>query len=292
MRSIFISICLLGANSVPAQKAEMVHYNLLLSQATVYAAKGELSSAFTAYDSAFAHVPWGLWQRTEACSLALEHGDTARALKYLEDTYHRGGQPLLTYSDPIKGLLKLGFQEPELGRLLRATHDWSENADSTWIKALIEMKELDQSVRSSNDPEMLLNDSINLERLITLCRERGFPSPAKVGSSFGIVSLLFWHHRMELLSSPRVQVFAHLALDAIARGEVQPDFLCEAEDFEDDQFGKPMRYGTLLFYFHDRGHIKLVERDQLNKNRASVGLAPIEDIAFQFGIDLNAVTQP
>ncbi|MBL0043133.1 MAG: hypothetical protein IPP33_01575 [Flavobacteriales bacterium] len=53
-----------------------------------------------------------------------------------------------------------------------------------------------------------------------------------------------------------------------------------------------MRYGTLLYYYHERGHIKLMDRAELNRNRALVGLLPIEDFAIQFGIDLDAVTRP
>lgn len=278
--------------SAQAQSERSVHYNLLLNQASVHAAKGEYHQAFADYDSAFAHVPWGLWQRSEAASLALAQGDTAHALSYLEDIYRRGGEPLIAYSPELKGLLAKGFEEPTLGQLQSAINEWSNRADSTWIKALIEMKELDQSVRGKDNAKMLFNDSVNLERLITICRERGFPSQARVGASFGIVSLLFWHHRGEMATSAQFNVFSRLLKEAIARGEVEPDFLCGMQDFDDDKAGRPMRYGTLLYYYHERGHIKLVDRSELNRNRASVGLVPIEDFALQLGIDLDAVTQP
>lgn len=278
--------------SAQAQSERSVYYNLLLNQASVHAAKGESRAAFTDYDSAFAHVPWGLWQRTEAASFALAHGDTSHALLYLEDIYRRGGEPLLTYWNELKGLIAKGFQEPELGRLLTAIQDWSINADSVWIKALAEMATLDQQGERSDERVYLVNDSLNLKRLIELTESRGFPCPASTGASYSEINWLLWHHRGTISASSRLRYFISLAQAEIKNGRIEPDFLCGLLDFEDVQAGRPMRFGTLLYYYHERGHIKLVDRAELNRNRASVGLVPIEDFAVQLGIDLDAVTAP
>ncbi|MFT3885604.1 MAG: hypothetical protein QM724_09285 [Flavobacteriales bacterium] len=90
--------------------------------------------------------------------------------------YASGDAPMVAYSDPIKGLLARGFHEPDLGNLRSAMDEWAAKADSTWIKALLEMKELDQSHRN-DDALMRHNDSLDLERLITLTEQRGFPAP-------------------------------------------------------------------------------------------------------------------
>jgi hypothetical protein len=292
MRITHLLLCSVGCFSAAAQRDAMVHYNLLLNQASVHAAKGESRAAFTEYDSAFAHVPWGLWQRTEAASMALTQGDTTHALNYLEDIYRRGGEPLIAYSPELKGLLANGFMEPELGRLLKASHEWAEQADSVWIKALLEMETLDQQGGRSDERVYLVNDSLNLDRLIEMTESRGFPYPSITGASYSTVSWLLWHHRGMIPSSPRLRYFISLAEAEIQKGSIEPDLLCGLQDFEDVQAGRPMHYGTLVYYYHERGHIKLVDRAELNRNRASVGLVPIEDFALQLGIDLDAVTRP
>ena len=286
----YIGLCgaLLQAAWSISQPERSVHYNRLLHQASVLQAKGETPAAFMAYDSAFANIPWGLWDISEAVALALRSGDTARAINHLELLYARGGEPLITYSNDIIGLLATGTHVAALGLAREATSHWIMQADSVWIKALMEMRELDQSDRSS-DPIMLRNDSINLHRLVTLTDERGYPTQTRTGACYGIVNLLFWHHRSELASSPAVQQFWAMTQAEIAAGEVPPDYLCAFLDFDDFHADRPMRYGTLLYYFHQKGDIKLIEREELNRNRASVGLETIEDFALVTDLDLDAL---
>ena len=276
---------------VVAQSEHAIRYNLKLHEAGVQAARGDHPGAFALYDSAFANIPWGLWEMSEAATLAIAEGDTTQGLKFLAMLYARGGQPLITYSAELKGLLARGFVEPELSQLLAARKEWEARADSVWIQALNEMRELDQSDRDNAEVRER-NDRINLERLITLSETRGFPIPANVGSSFGIVHLLLWHHRGELGNSERVQHFISLARSAMDSGTLQPDFLCMILDFEDYEAQRPMRFGSLTSYFQRQGNIRLVGRAELNHNRASVGLESIEDFALLVGLDLDALTQP
>ncbi len=54
--------------------------------------------------------------------------------------------------------------------------------------------------------------------------------------------------------------------------------------------GRPQPYGTLLFYFSQQPElIHLADRETLNRDRASVGLGPIEWSAQEAGIDLGTV---
>jgi hypothetical protein len=138
------------------------------------------------------------------------------------------------------------------------------------------MEELDQSVRSPDDPRMLHNDSLNLARLIRLTEERGFPSPDKVGSSFGIVQLLLWHHRGELGTDPHLDHYLQLVRRAMAAHQVAPAFLCGHYDFEAWENKEPMPYGTLIGYFRDQlEDVRLPAQEELDANRCSVGLVPI-----------------
>jgi hypothetical protein len=253
----------------------------------VLQAKGDLTRAFHAYDSAFANVPWGIWSISEAAELALRTGDTARAFDYIELLYARGGEPMMAYSDPMNGLFTMRSQAEALTRARQARSKWAAQADSVWIKALLEMRELDQLDRT-DEAVRLRNNSVNIQRLLKLTEERGYPTEARVGSSAGIVTLLFWHHWLELKNA-EAQKFWTLTEQAIERGEVPPDYLCSFLDRGDFDLGKPMRYGTLLFYFHKKGNIFLVDRDELNRNRASVGLETIEDFALVMDLDLDTI---
>lgn len=274
-----------------AQSPETIACNRLLNAASVHAVKGEPQAAIAAYDSALPCAPWALWHFIEASASAIQFGDTAKGMEYVIELHRRGGASLIAYSPEIKGVFTKGVAPTLRTSLDAADHDWNERADSTWIKALIEMKELDQSDRS-DESKYLKNDSINLERMLSMTLDRGFPIAGKVGASYGIVHLLLWHHRGELGRSPSFERYIALVESAIHTGEVEPDFLCGLLDFDDHEAGRPMRFGTLLNYFSGTGHVELVERNQLNKNRASVGLPPIEDFALVMDLDLEALTSP
>lgn len=270
-----------------AQSPECIAGHRRLGKASALVAQGELAAALAIWDTALAQCPYATWYRIEATEAALVHGDTARAVAYLRGVYASGGTPMLTYSDPIKGLLARGFHEPDLSNLRSAMDEWAAKADSTWIKALLEMKDLDQSHRN-DDALTRHNDSLNLERLITLTEQRGFPAPALTGSSYGIVNLLLWHHRGELGKNARLQHYTDLAREAMADCRIEPDFLCGYIDFEAWEAGQPMPYGTLIGYFRDQlGTVRLPERDVVDANRSTVGLGPIRDQARMQDIPLD-----
>lgn len=145
---VVLCLALINATCAVAQPAHSVRYNRFLHEASVLQAKGEVAASFQAYDSAFANVPWGIWSISEAAELALRTGDTARAIDYIELLYARGGEPMMAYSDPINGLLMTSNQADALARARQARSKWAAQADSVWIKALLEMRELDQLDRS------------------------------------------------------------------------------------------------------------------------------------------------
>lgn len=248
---------------------------------------GNAQGAFAALDSNAKGNLCDHWTWIEATNTALSMGDTSRAVGYLEKLYAWGGQPMLTYSDPIKGLLAKGFAEHDLVRLQDAQNKWADRADSTWIQALKEMHALDQSHRAF-DALTQHNDSVNLERLIQLTEERGFPSPGNVGASFGTVTLLLLHHRAELKMNDRLRHFVSLAQKAIEDCRIEPSFLTWIFDFEAREAGEPTPYGTLTGYFrNDLEQFRLPDLATLNANRARVGLLPIQQEANLLGIQLE-----
>jgi len=272
-----------------AQSPECVANHRRLGRASALAEQGEHAAALAVWDTTLAHCRYALWYRIEATEAALVYGDTARAIGYLQGLYANGGAPMLTYSDPIKGLLARGFHEPDLSNLHAAIDEWASKADSTWIKALIEMKELDQSHRDDDDLTRH-NDSLNLERLIALTEQRGFPTQAITGSSYGIVHLLLWHHRYELGKNARLRYYCELAHKEMADCRIEPDFDVWLYDFDAVDDKKPMPYGTLIHYFRNRlDEVHLPDLAILNANRATVGLGPIEEFARMMDIPFEAL---
>lgn len=59
-------IALLLTGSMAVAQRNPVRNNLLLNEASVLLACGDTLKALTFYDRAFAHVPWGLWELSEA----------------------------------------------------------------------------------------------------------------------------------------------------------------------------------------------------------------------------------
>jgi len=263
------------------------HYQkgLTLSSASHHAA------AMAEFDTAFSIYPWvpsHYFDGVLACLLAndVEHANEFLSLGvrhgFTPDTFYDS-----LYTAHLNGDGSLPFRQK-----------WQEDklafgavADSALIKELDAMRDLDQSVRTSAaDKETARIDSLNFEHLIAIFRRKGVPSSRTIGQTTGTVHLLLWHHRgLKYPNSAQWQRVLPFIHEAILAGEIAPSYLCMFDDMTDYDAGRPMRYGTLLYYFHEQGNIQLVERDALNRNRASVGLGSIEDFALVTGIDLESV---
>lgn len=286
-RMLAWTLLLFSSTPGPAQTPECAANHRLLGTASTLASNGAYQASLAAYDTALVQCSYCVQQWIEATEFALLHGDTTKAIRYLCGAYGNGGQPMLTYSRPVQHLLAQGFHEPYLSELRSAMNAWAIKADTVWIEALVEMKELDQSHRAF-DALSRHNDSLNLERLIQLTKERGFPAPSRTGSSFGIVHLLIWHHRAEVGASHRFEHFMELAQSAMDQCLIEPDFLAGILDYAAWEKKEPMPYGTLIGHFRDRIHeTHLPEASTLNANRARVGLLPIEVFAKQLEIPLT-----
>ena len=260
-----------------------------LSEASMLHANGEHAAALDKWDKALPQCAFALWYWIEATEGALTLGDTIRAARYLTNVYAQGGQPLVNYSDPIKALFTHGVSTPLLEPIRNAKMEWAAKADSVWIVALQEMYALDQSHRA-DDALTRLNDSLNLERLIQLTETRGFPAPARTGSSYGIVNLLLWHHRGEIGLNGRLIHYLDLVQKAMDACEIEPDFLTGLVDYEAWEHGEPMPFGTLIGYFRDQlDGIHLPTLEEIDANRASVGSGPLEYLARSQGIPLDSL---
>ncbi|HEY0976607.1 MAG TPA: hypothetical protein VGE21_03985 [Flavobacteriales bacterium] len=287
MRSTTLASFLVVFLSFPvmAQDSLNAHYNRVLGRAMQQLHREHPKEALDLFDQVLPHILWGLHARTVATETALSIGDTARAIGYLRQLYRYGGETTMHYSTPIKGLLAKGFWEPHLGELLHAREEWAMDADSLAIQSLLAIDEL-LRLDINVDPRAKGKQERALDQLLALSRQRGFPVPARVGSSFSIMRSFFWNLSPELAEDPRTLKLVALAEKAMAAGEIAPDFLCNFHDSIDLQAGRPMRYGSWGLALDPEQEAPLLQRlDLLDRNRASVGLPPYMQWVEESGMD-------
>jgi hypothetical protein len=127
-------------------------------------------------------------------------------------------------------------------------------------------------------------DSVCFDGLIALTRQSGFPSPMTIGPTINVVRFLLVNEP-NYPDGPQWKEILPFITAAIASGKVSPSFLCELEDLRSVRLGRPMKYGTLIGSWADKKDIVKPERSVLNRDRASVGLGPVEDLAVQHDLD-------
>ena len=294
LRCLICIVPLAASTRALAQKDTYLAYLKHNQQALVLSSQGEHAAALAEFETAFAVYPWVQSDYFEAVLSALMAGDAERANRFLSEGVRHGFTPEAfydsTYTAHLQGDAPVPFREQWHQDKLA----FAAGADSALIEELDVMVVLDQFVRTSgaNEERMAEADYTNFEHLIAICQRNGMPSSRTIGHHYGSMFLLLWHHRgPEYPASAqwkRMLPFIHQAIDA---GELSPAFLCAFDDMSDYHAGRPMRYGVLVDYFSPTGHIKLIARDELNRNRASVGLETIEDYAKREGLDLDAILE-
>ena len=267
-----------------AQRDAHIRFNRLVDRAMALAVSEEYGSALASYDSALSIIPWETGVYFDAVVSAIAAGRPDKANTYLCAGVEHGFDPAV-FTDPNWDL----FLASEASAPFRNQKDhcrarFLARADTATIRRIRAMGERDQSVRDGS-ATMLHNDSLNFEELIAISEEQGFPSAMTIGPS--MVWTLLWHHRgAEYPTSPqwrRILPFIHEAIDA---GHLDPAFLCMFEDMNDRDNGHPMRYGALLGYYRSMPEeALLVDPQELQRNRASVGWGPIIDFAAVVGVD-------
>jgi hypothetical protein len=278
-----------------AQREGWVEHNRLVDSAEFLAFKGRHQDALTIYERLMrpeAILPGPYFDAIETCLLT---GQSGKANEFLSIAVQHGFVPEVFRFDSLL-MAHMGSDASKEFRDKRRELEmvFAAKADSALIQELGAMFHRDQRVRKdgSDDATMHLVDSLNFERLIALCEQRGgFPNSGALGNGAGHLHSLLWHHRSpEYPVSDqweRILPYIHEAIDA---GELSPAYLCMFDDFADQEAGRPMRYGALLYYYQSMPELLyFVDRATLDRNRASVGWGPITWFAETAGIDLGTV---
>jgi len=294
MRTLVMILC--GVALTPCaqgQRSAYIAHNRLLDSASALLASARFTDAIPVYEDALVVMPWCPGAYFEPVLASLSIGDAERANHFLSMGVQHGFMPQLFYDSLLNVHWASQASKPFRDRWYQDMLVFAAGADSNLITVLDSMVEVDQDHRSNiHDPVLIHQvDSSNFEKLIAICTEQGFPSARIIGHGIGKVNLLLFHHaNAEYPDSPqwqRILPYIHAAINA---GDLDPAYLCMFDDFSDHDAVRPQRFGALVgFYRNKPEEIYLLDRDQVDLNRASVGWGPIDDFARTVGVDLSTV---
>lgn len=290
-RAIVLLIIAMRIGMAQAQVDKVTQASLIAEEAEYLSEMGEHARALVLFERCYELDPSRSIYPFNAIISALSLGDTTRANDLLSKGVQHGFQP-----EKAIGIAVLQAHLADAASF-RFRSGWDRDreifrarAETALIRELEAMAAADQGARRDGyTDETKRVDSLNFERLLTLVERRGFPTAMQVGPAVGNVWLLLWHHRApEYPQTPHWQRMLPLIAKAINEGTLPASYLCMFDDFADFDAGRPMRYGTLLYYFHQQPDLLyFVDRETLDSNRASVGLGPIAWSAEMAGVDLG-----
>lgn len=294
LRSVLVLALSTGVLNLQGQPAWKLQASVLNQEAAHLATTGNHLQALEKYKASFTLDPWSSMYCYDAVSSAIACGDPISANALLSLGVQHGFDPK-TYTGALdlQEHLTSDASIPFRTNWSNDRMTFASTADPALIEEIIDLAEADQAVRKRNGSafEEARTDSTNFESLLRIVEKRGFPTPQKVGLTSGLVWLLLWHHPAPEYPASwqwlRVLPYIRSAIEA---GDLSPSFLCMFEDYSDHEAGRPMRYGTLLGFFQRTPErLYFIDHLTLDRDRASVGLGPLEWTAAELGFDLGKV---
>ncbi|MBK9598999.1 MAG: hypothetical protein IPO60_11940 [Flavobacteriales bacterium] len=283
--SLFLAIPCCNAQT---PKEKFITYSLQIERAETAAAHGKHAQAMDTYDSAFALLPFMGYDYFDAVVNALKAGSDERANELLIQGTENGLILKGQYDSTLHSFLQSERCMPYLNMQDYMRARWLSHADTVLMRKLRNVGSWYVMVEDSSGNTVQVTDSSAFVRLMALVKESGWPTPLTVGSDFYRAQSLLFNQLYDYPASPKWQQILPYIQTAMNRGALPPDFLAPFQDMADIDKGKPTTYGVMLaFYSEDPSKWDLVDRATLNKNRASIGLGPVEDFAFRYNIDLS-----
>ncbi|MBZ0207225.1 MAG: hypothetical protein K8H89_12930 [Flavobacteriales bacterium] len=267
-------------------KEKFIKYGLQVDRAKTAAAHGRHQQAMAIYDSAFALVPFMAYDYFDAVLNALAAGRDDKANDLLIQATENGFKVESRYDPALQEFLLSERSMPYLNMRDYMKERWLAHADTTMIRKLTKVGSWTILLEDDNGALSYSTDPAAFERLLSLARERGWPTPLNVGSAFYMTQNLLLEQLDNYPDNPRWQQVLPYIRSAMDRGALPPDYLAPFQDMENIKQGKPMAYGILLSYYReDPSKWYVVDHASLEKNRRSVGLGSIEDFLFRYDLD-------
>jgi hypothetical protein len=276
--------------SAQTPKEKFITYSLQIDRAETAAAHNEHVQAMAIYDSAFVLLPFMAPDYFDAVLNALAAGSDDRANDLLIQGAENGMSVEGMYDSTLQAFLLSERSMPYLNMREYMKTRWLQHADTAMINMVGNIGDGNLTIEDSNGAIVQVPDTTAFDRLLAMAQKHGFPTPLAVGSNFYIIQSLLFNQLEDYPDSPKWQQILPYIRSAIDRGALPADYLAPFQDMADLAAGRPMSYGVMLsFYRKDPDKWLLVDRKTLAKNRQSVGLGPIEDYVFRWGLDPELV---
>lgn len=181
------------------------------------------------------------------------------------------------YNKPLKAQLEQIYEADQKYRRMIGKVQQEHGAQSEQFKDLIN--------------KMNATDKENLQQVIAIIEEHGWPGKSMVGSSGSSTAWsVIQHSDMEYWLK-----YLPLMQEAAEKGELQKSSVALTEDRILVNQGKPQRYGSQLqqnFKTNQTEFFPIEDEANVDKRRAEVGLEPIKEYAKRYGLDYNPPAAP
>ncbi|HMC98198.1 MAG TPA: DUF6624 domain-containing protein, partial [Flavobacteriales bacterium] len=137
--------------------------------------------------------------------------------------------------------------------------------------------------KDSIGAHMMLQDSLNLVRVLAIIDSAGWLGPEQVGGTASQALFLVLQHADE---KPDIQeAYLPVMREAVAEGKARASELAMLEDRVAVNHGRPQIYGSQIGWKDGKGFIRpIADEEHVNERRAAVGLEPLEKYAERFDL--------
>lgn len=142
--------------------------------------------------------------------------------------------------------------------------------------------------KNIGEKNFVITDTMVTKKLIDICEEYGeFPSYLNVGTEvYRNVMYLISLNLINMSDETYYEKVKKLVWDGVEKGGVEVGAYAVMEDFIQNKFDKPQKYGMLINFSFVKSYPAVSE---LNENRKSIGLHSIELEAKALNIDLGKI---
>ena len=277
------------------QRDQFIRHNQLVDSAKTLLVKGDTAGALDRFERGIAIIPWNTYDYYPAIIAAVSAQRTELALQLLMQACSYGLCIEFEDNEIIDRFLITQQAKPYLEQKAALYTTYQTTVDTALIAEVMELFEKDIAVRTPSFPlgEMAEQDSIHFDQMIAICKRYDTYPTRLLGATAGYWFLPLWHHSGadQYPHSRQWKEILPFIQAAIARGDLDPAYLCSFDDIEDIDLKHPLRWGNNLDFGKENDLPQLLPRAQLNANRATVGWGTIEDYALQEGWDLDKMVK-
>ena len=276
MRALITTALVLLSCCLFAQRQRYVRYNQLLTQADVMDQHGDHARALAVYDSAFALIPWVAEDHVPAVLAALSAGADDRANALLLEAVENGLEVEHYYSPALLRFLNSGQAQAFLDNWGYMQQRFLAHADTAAIAELKAIGTGKHLVREASGDTVVRTDTTAIDRFIALVKLRGFPTARTLGPISGLAQRLLADQAPDYPDGLYWRILSPYINKEIARGTLEPEFLCLFQDIADHDHGRPLTFGVAMHRYLGEPIIRLDAHERIDRARAALGLSTIE----------------